>query len=250
MPSNQQTFTTTNTSTGFDAVRQWQRFAEADPYLYILTTMKRSDPRVFWQSGEQIVTKELLPLVHEHAVRPFVALEIGSGIGRIALPLSRHFREMIGVDIAAGMVTRATTFARDNTVQNVSFIPISGPEDFLRKVCYSVGKCDLLYSLLVFQHIPDFPMIEGYLHVVRVLLHPQGIAYLQFDTRPQDLLYRLKTRLPDFLLPRFWRRGIRRIRRTPQKIEACIRRAGLEIVSELTPQTAYHRYVLRLARRP
>jgi hypothetical protein len=86
------------------------------------------------------------------------------------------------------------------------------------------------------------------LHVIRTLLQKHGIAYVQFDTRPSTALYRLKTRLPDFLLPRFRRRGIRRIRRAPEEIEASIKRAGLEIVAQLTPRTEYHRYVLRLPR--
>jgi hypothetical protein len=99
----------------------------------------------------------------------------------------------------------------------------------------------------VFQHIEEFSIIEGYLHVIRFLLHKHGLAYLQFDTRPKDFRYRLKTRLPDFLLPRFWRKGIRRIRRSSEEIEACIRRAGMEILGELTPHTAYHRYILRVS---
>jgi hypothetical protein len=99
----------------------------------------------------------------------------------------------------------------------------------------------------VFQHISELSVIEGYLHIIRVLLHKDGLAYLQFDTRPRDFPYRLKTRLPDCLLPRFWRKGIRRIRRSPEELEACIRRAGMKIVGELTPNTAYHRYILRLS---
>jgi hypothetical protein len=79
------------------------------------------------------------------------------------------------------------------------------------------------------------------------LLHKHGLAYLQFDTRSRDFRYRLKTGLPDLLLPRFWRRGIRRIRRAPEEIEAGIRRAGLKIAGELTPNTAYHRYILRIS---
>ena len=145
------------------------------------------------------------------------------------------------------MVQRATSFAHNNGIRNVSFVSISGPEDLLQQAGNYAGSCDLIYSLLVFQHISEFPVIEGYLHAIRVLLHEQGLAYLQFDTRPKSLAYRLKTRMPDFLLPRFWRRGIRRIRRSTKEIEACIRRAGLEIVGELTPQTPYHRYLLRLS---
>jgi SAM-dependent methyltransferase len=232
-----------------EAGNSWERFAEQDPYLYILTSMKRTDPGVFWRSGEQTVRIEILPFLQTHGVRPFVAVELGCGIGRLALPLSRHFRQLIGVDITRGMLERACCFATDNGIKNVSFVPISGPEDFIQKAGEFAESCDFIYSLLVFQHIPELSMIEGYLHVIRTLLQERGVAYLQFDTRRSNILYRLKTRLPDFLLPRFWRRGIRRIRRSPAEIESCIQRAGLEIVEQLAPETEYHRYVLRLPQR-
>jgi SAM-dependent methyltransferase len=227
-------------------VNSWDRFAEEDPYLYILTSMKRTDPRVFWQSGEQTVKIELLPFVQSHDLRPLVALELGCGIGRLAFPLAHHFRQVIGVDITRGMVQRASSFANDNGIKNASFVAISSPEDLLDQTGEYSGNCDFIYSLLVFQHISEFSIIESYLHVIRTLLHKRGLAYLQFDTRRTSSVYRLKTRLPDFLLPRFFRRGIRRIRRSPGEIEASIRRAGLEIVEQLTPESEYHRYVLRL----
>ena len=233
-----------------EASRSWERFAELDPYLYILTSMKRTDPRKFWLSGERTVDAELLPIMRSNEVLPLVGLEVGSGIGRLAFPLARHFQMVVGVDIACGMVERATSFARHRGVQNVAFAAITGPEDFLQRVGNYAGSCNLIYSLLVFQHISDFSIIEGYLHVIRIMLNEQGLAYLQFDTRPTNLAYRLKTRLPDFLLPRFWRRGIRRIRRSPEEIAAAIRRADLKIVAEFTPRTAYHRYLLRRPQGP
>jgi SAM-dependent methyltransferase len=228
-----------------EATRSWERFAELDPYLYILSTMKHSDPREFWLSGEQTVRVELLPIVQSNAVRPKIGLEVGSGIGRLTFPLARHFQTVVGVDVARGMVERAISLARNKGIQNVSFSSITGPEDFLQHTGNYAGTCNFIYSLLVFQHIPDLSVIEGYLHVIRILLHEQGLAYLQFDTRPKNLAYRLKTSLPDPLLPRFWRRGIRRIRRSPEEIETSIRRAGLKVVAELTPRSAYHRYLLR-----
>jgi SAM-dependent methyltransferase len=227
----------------------WDHFAEVDPYTYILTSLKRPDPKKFWQSGERTVQLELLPIIQAHTIRTHVGLELGCGVGRLLFPLTGHFEEMVGVDIAEGMIQRAKSFASDNGVENVTLTAISGPEDLLHKAGKYGGKIDFLYSLLVFQHIPDFEVIEGYLHAVSVLLEDKGIAYLQFDTREEDFLYHLKTRLPDPLLPRFWRRGIRRIRRTPEEIEASLTRAGLEIVGELDARTAYHRYVLKGAYR-
>jgi SAM-dependent methyltransferase len=226
----------------------WEKFAQEDPYSYILTSLHGGDAGEFWRSGERTVQSELLPLLQFYEVRPGRALEVGCGIGRLVVPLSRHFEEVIGVDIAQNMVHRAASYAADNGLRNVSFRAIHGPVDLISQTPYD-GTCDFVYSLLVFQHIPDFWMIDGYLNAVAVLLHEKGLAYLQFDTRPDTAAYRFKTLLPDFLLPRFWRRGIRRIRRTPDELEYAMRSAGLEIVGELSPYTAYHRYILRRARR-
>jgi SAM-dependent methyltransferase len=225
--------------------RKWETFAQDDPYTYILTSLKGVPRDEFWRSGERTVLTEILPFLASHSVRPQLCLELGCGMGRLVLPLARHFRKAVGADIARGMVRHATSFARRNNVNNTFFVVISGPSDLLEKAGDLAGTCDFIYSLLVFQHIPDFSMIEGYLQAIRELLHEQGLAYLQFDTRPQNLAYRLKTQLPDFLLPRFWRRGIRRIRRSPEELGAVMRRAGLEVVGELTPNSAYHRYILR-----
>jgi SAM-dependent methyltransferase len=235
-------------SLGTAASAKWEQFAQEDPYSYILTSLKGGNADEFWESGERTIRKEFFPLLEAHNVPPCVALELGCGVGRLAVPLAHRFQEVAGVDASRGMIEHATSFARDNGIANVSYYAISGPADFLRQAGNYAGGCDFIYSLLVFQHIPDFSVIEGYVHVIRHLLHKQGLAYLQFDTRPKTLAYRVKMSLPDFLLPRFWRRGIRRIRRSKEEIEGALRRAGLEILGELTPDTAYHRYILRPAK--
>ena len=225
------------------ARERWEKFAHDDPYTYILTGLKRPDAVEFWQSGERTIESEILPILQACDIRPFFALELGCGIGRLAVPMARRFRQVLGTDISPCMVEQATSYAHNNAINNVSFLAISGPEDLLQRV--GAGNCDLIYSLLVLQHIPDFSTIQGYLHVIRILLHERGLAYLQFDTRPKIAAYHLKTRLPDFFLPRFWRRGIRRIRRSIEEIESALKRANLEIVAEFARHSAYHRYLLR-----
>lgn len=224
---------------------KWEKFAKENPYHYILTSLRPSDTDEFWRSGERTFQQEFLPVIERYGVPPRVSLEIGCGIGRLAVPVARRFEQALGADISPSMVERARTFARDNVIENVLYEDITGPSELLEKFCLFEGKCDFVYSLLVFQHISDFSAIEAYLKVVGLLLSNRGIAYLQFDTRPRILAYRIKTRLPDFLLPVHWRRGIRRLRRTPQEIDKAIRAAGLAVIGELSPGTADHRYLLR-----
>ncbi|HKF24847.1 MAG TPA: class I SAM-dependent methyltransferase [Candidatus Acidoferrum sp.] len=228
----------------------WDRFAEADPYTYILTSLKNRDMKQFWQSGEIIVVREILPLLQERQISTGVALELGCGVGRLVIPLAPSFGEIWGADVAEGMIRRAQIFAAGRGIRNARFTAVANPEALFDRMRGCLRRVDFIYSLLVFQHIPDLALIGRYLGFIRTMLRDSGIAYLQFDTRPKTWAYHAKSALPDFLLPRFWRKGIRRIRRAPEELEESFRFAGLEIVDELTPRTEYHRYILRRASEP
>lgn len=222
---------------------EWDNYAHDDAYTYIMTDLPRGDSQAFWQSGEAIVSKELLPAARGHHASFGTALEIGCGVGRLMFPMSRYFRQVIGVDISSEMVRKGRALATERSLSNVTFVAVSTPDE----LNCTPRTIDFAYSLLVFQHIDDFRVIRAYLESIYSLLAPGGIAYLQFDTRSQTLAYRAKSALPDFLLPRFWRRGIRRIRRTVVELEALFSQVGLEVVENATPGTEYHRYILRKA---
>ena len=220
---------------------EWDNYAHHDAYTYIMTDLPRGDSQAFWESGEAIVSQELLPAAREHHARFGAALEVGCGVGRLMFPISRYFGRVIGVDISSEMVRRGRALASERSLGNITFVAVSTPDTL---TC-PPKSIDFAYSLLVFQHIDDFRVIAAYLRGICSLLTHDGIAYLQFDTRPQTAAYRIKSALPNFLLPRFWRRGIRRIRRTVPELEALFSQVGLEVVASITPGTDYHRYILR-----
>jgi SAM-dependent methyltransferase len=226
--------------------REWERFATEDPHFYICTELQNGDVEAFWRSGEDIVERELKPLAERHKIHLGVALEIGSGVGRLALPLSRHFQTVLGLDLAEAMVSQAASFAAERGVTNAHFLAIDDPERFCSPLDTFSGNVDFVYSRLVFQHIDDFRVIEAYIGATSQLLAPSGIAYLQFDTRTKSPLYWAKMALPDALLLRNLRTGVRRIRRDPKEIEACFARKGMTILESITPKTALHRYVTQL----
>jgi SAM-dependent methyltransferase len=226
--------------------REWQRFATEDPYSYICTELPRGNVEAFWRSGEDMVERELTPLADRYNVHFGTALEIGCGLGRLLLPLSRRFKLVLGLDIAERMVSQATSLAAGRGVTNAHYLTIDDPERLTSSLDPFRGKIDFVYSLLVFQHIDDFRVIEAYIGALSGLLSPTGIAYLQFDTRAMTPLYFVKTVLPDPLLLRSLRRGVRRIRRKPNEIERCFSRHRLKILESITPMTALHRYVVQL----
>jgi cyclopropane fatty-acyl-phospholipid synthase-like methyltransferase len=223
---------------------RWDEFARVDAHRYICTGLRAGDSRKFWLSGEKTVETELLPLVREFSLEARLALEIGCGVGRLLLPLARRFATAVGVDVSAEMIRRARRNSADLGVRNVEWIVATEPAAVLQRSDLA-GKVDLLYSLLVFQHIEQADVIDAYIGVIAELLSAGGIAYLHFDTRDRTALYRLRNRLPEGLLPWFWKGSIRRIRREPRQIEASLRRGGLQVVRESAPGTAEHRYLLR-----
>jgi SAM-dependent methyltransferase len=226
---------------------EWERFAEDNAYEYIKTDLADRSGEAFWQSGEAAVREEFVPLLDELRFARDCGLEIGCGVGRLVLPFSRLFGRMIGVDISEGMVRRAQEHARQRKIANVQFVAITEPSRLIAALPQDVGRVSFIYSVLVFQHIPDFQTIESYIAAIGQMLSHDGAAYLQFDTRPQTLPYHVKTAMPDFVLPKYWRRGIRRIRRSSLEIERAFARHGLKVVQERTPGSADHRYLLRVS---
>src|SRR5262245_48258958 len=149
--------------------QRWDRFAEVDPYTYILTSLKNRDMQEFWRSGQAVVSREILPLVHARQISTGIGLELGCGVGRLMLPLAPSFGEMWGVDVAEAMVRRAQIFAAGRGIQNVHFTVVSDPEALLDQMSSCVRRIDFIYSLLVFQHIPELSVISRYLQVISVL---------------------------------------------------------------------------------
>ncbi len=223
----------------------WDDFARIDAYTYIMTDLPQGNRQVFWQSGEATVKEELLPVISKNAVPLGTALEIGCGVGRLVFPLANHFEQVFGLDISSEMVRQAVALAAQKNIANTRFLTLADYQNRSDGFSPKAGSVDFIYSLIVFQHIPDFHCIEDYFELIRLLLSSRGVAYLQFDTRPQGLSYRVKNSLPDFLLPRFLRRGIRRIRRTADELESSFGEYRLDIVENLGPATEYNRYVLR-----
>jgi ubiquinone/menaquinone biosynthesis C-methylase UbiE len=104
------------------------------------------------------------------------ALDFGCGLGRLTRPLAARFDECVGVDISEGMVRGARELNAD--VPAASFVV--NPADDLR--IFDEASFDLVYSVIVLQHVPDRDAIESYVAEFCRVLRPGGLAIFQLPS--------------------------------------------------------------------
>jgi ubiquinone/menaquinone biosynthesis C-methylase UbiE len=144
--------------TGFD------RFAE----LYPLLVLPFSRP----------IFHEALSVIHEHLSPDARVLDAGCGPGTEALQVASLVPdgEVVGVDLAAGMVRAAARAARAGGHENCAFLQSDVgdlPAEF-------AGSFDIAYSCLAYHHFPD--PVAAARSVLRCL-RPGG-AYFVIDPGP------------------------------------------------------------------
>lgn len=219
---------------------KWETFASKDAQSYIDTSLlevpKEKRKEKFFESGRYFTDKtfakveNLLPDIER-------ALEIGAGAGRLALPHARLFQEVIAVDIAPTMLKELNENAKNANLKNI--------QTFLPEQPWDEKTVSYAYSYFVFQHITDFTIIKHYIQRIADCLKEQGVAQLHFDTRKKSLLYNIRNKIPDFLLPRTQRKGIRRIRRNANHIYRLFDMNKLEIIEMHGHNSANTFFVLR-----
>ena len=166
---------------GRDTDNDWAKIAERDPYWGVLSedqyrkgALTKEGLAQFMASGERFVT-DLLGLVRAQMnpdFRPARTLDFGCGVGRLLIPLARHSREAVGVDIAPTMLELCKRNVLDAGLGNVALLladdELSGVE----------GTFDFVNAYIVIQHIPP----ERGMRILRTLierLRIGGIASLQ-----------------------------------------------------------------------
>lgn len=219
---------------GNPSENRWEQLAREDAEFYIWTDLAAGDE--FFRSGERDVAR-ILDFAQPPRDARGAALEIGCGVGRLSIPMSRAFGSIRAVDIAPTMLEKLRANCRARGIDNV--------QGMLAGDAWDADVHDFAYTRIVLQHIEAWADIVTYLERLGRALRPGGLLYAQFDTRTPNLVYALRNRLPDFLLPRTYRRGVRRIRRQPTKILAAARQAGFEVMQDRGRGTADHEFLFR-----
>jgi len=207
----------------------WEARAQENAAWYVDTSLSYSDPDMerFWATGRQVVREALL----EAPVRPSgheLAVEIGSGLGRICLALGEHFDRVVGLDISPSMIDQAREAVTDPRIEfhlsdGVTLAPVAD------------GSADLVTTFTVLQHQSSEALVLGYLRDAVRVLKPGGVIAAQWNNidprrfrvqKAKEALRRVLGRLDHHTgSPQFLGTAVRR-----DTVQRTLEAAGAEVI--------------------
>ena len=137
----------------------------------------RSEDRNIHICDSDVTVKMCLDAIIPELGKPKSILEIGCGIGRLTIPVAKHFprAKVHGVDISDEMLKIATrNVIAHGEIDNVSFGQVGDGRHL-----YLLNKVDAVYSMITFQHI-DAEGVEEYIKEISFALKNDGIFRFQF----------------------------------------------------------------------
>ncbi len=159
-----------------EAGTQWESRAKQNPRFYAdMRTQKgekvtSDDVRI---SGERDVDRYILrdpQLAHLFNTEK-VALDFGSGVGRMTEFLGTSFGKVYGVDISPSMIAAAHEHVR---AENIVFDDISDT-----RLPYGDASVDFVFSFMTLQHVPTREAVEAYVREFYRVLKNAGMAKIQ-----------------------------------------------------------------------
>lgn len=156
-------------------------------YVDTSLSYKEPDAEKFFETGRFVVAETL----DQSPVAPpsnELAVEIGSGLGRICGALAERFARVVEIDISPEMVQRARAMVPG---ERVSFEV--GDGSTLSAI--GTGQADLVLTFSVFQHIPKVSVIEHYIEDVGRVLKPGGLFVFQWNNTPGSIRWSLRRAL-------------------------------------------------------
>src|SRR5580693_6227353 len=151
----------------------WNARAGEDANYYVAFGRREQDEEEFFSTGADVVRdlESQLPRLRAKSA----ALEIGCGPGRLLRPMSRHFKEIHGVDVSDSMIK----LARERLAGTPNAFPHHSSGSDLK--LFPDEKFDYIWSYAVFQHIPNAEVVFSYLREARRVLKTGGILRCQIN---------------------------------------------------------------------
>lgn len=216
--------------------QDWNQRAREDAEHFVYTRDAESDEANFSASGranyDQMVRPYLPVLLNGAAPRNSFVLEIGCGVGRMTRWFAEDFGAVHALDVSPEMVAQA--HARLAGYRNVTLHTGSGVD--LQPL--PDGQFDLVFSYIVFQHIPSAAVIRSYIREAARVLKPGGAFKFQVngDQSPAYLEHVRDTWQGETF--------------SRQEIDESLLEAGLELAALEDPGTQYFVITARKGRGP
>jgi SAM-dependent methyltransferase len=161
----------------------WNARASEDANYYVAFGRRNQDEDEFFASATGVVQRLERDLPRLASCE--AALEIGCGPGRLMKPLSRHFKQIHGVDVSDTMIRLARERLRETSN---AFAHLNSGADLSM---FPSERFQFVYSYAVFQHIPSRDVVFHYLIEARRVLQTGGILHCQInglppEARPED----------------------------------------------------------------
>jgi ubiquinone/menaquinone biosynthesis C-methylase UbiE len=192
--------------------RFWEDAALTDS---IRAIADQDSPETFEVSGRSDANRVWEALPDGDAV----VLEIGCGTGRVLQHLAGRYREVHGIDIAGEMVKQGER--RLAGMSNIHFHQGNGYD----LEAFADVSVDLVYSALVFQHMPK-TIAYNYFRETRRVLRPDGLFLFQVPNLLDGLQFE---QFNHFAQPWFVEHPYPMYFWTPAEVVQLLTRAGLSV---------------------
>jgi SAM-dependent methyltransferase len=180
----------------------WDDAAARNAMFYVDTSLDYDAPdtEAFLAGGRRIAA---IALDDSRVTLPghALAVEIGSGLGRICAALAETFDRVVGLDISEEMVRQAQELVTDPSVEfrHSDGVTLTGVAD---------DSADFVLTFTVFQHAPSRSIIKANLREAARVLRDGGVLAVQWNATPGPVRWRLH-RLKMGALNRFGRADAR-----------------------------------------
>ncbi len=163
----------------------WRNLGETEPHWSVLTNPQCKSDRIaetggeFFASGEGDVRRMMKAAARCGIALPLrgTCFELGCGVGRLTLWLSRSFNRVIAADISPSHLALAEQTMKNAGSSNVDLRLVNRPE-----ALEQLPTFDCFFSLIVLQHNPP-PVIRWLLLTVLSKLNAGGVGFFQVPTR-------------------------------------------------------------------
>jgi len=186
--------------------QNWENFGKNDPYYWVTNSNKyrkgnlTQDVRKDFFDSADIYIESIFSIIRSHLDSTFTpenALDFGCGVGRVAIPLARHCKYVLGIDVAESMVAEAKKNSNEFQLDNTDF---SANTNLLSS---GDKRFNFIHSIYVFQHIRTQKGLQIFSQLVDGLKE-NGVGMFHFITYQsiksikKRIIYWLSVHIPLF----------------------------------------------------